>query len=144
MKNKIIIAIPRGRIIEECKNFLNKTSFAPEPLLFSDKTRKLTFSSNDPRVCYIKVRAFDVCTFVAFGAAQVGIAGDDVIQEFDYSEVYAPINLNIGHCRLSVAASAKFLKKDDPSTWSNIRVATKYPNLSKVFFAKKSIQIEKH
>ena len=142
MKNKIIIAIPRGRIIEECKNFLNKTSFAPEPLLFSDKTRKLTFSSNDPRVCYIKVRAFDVCTFVAFGAAQVGIAGDDVIQEFDYSEVYAPINLNIGHCRLSVAASAKFLKKDDPSTWSNIRVATKYPNLSKVFFAKKGIQIE--
>ena len=48
MKNKIIIAIPRGRIIEECKNFLNKTTFAPEPLLFSDKTRKLTFRSKDP------------------------------------------------------------------------------------------------
>ena len=142
MKNKIIIAIPRGRIIEECKKFLNKTTFAPEPLLFSEKTRKLTFKSNDPSIDYIKVRAFDVCTFVAFGAAQVGIAGDDVIQEYDFSEVYAPLNLNIGHCRLSVAASTKFLKKDDPLTWSNIRVATKYPNLSKKFFYKKGIQIE--
>ena len=142
MKNKIIIAIPRGRIIEECKNFLNKTSFAPEPLLFSEKTRKLMFKSKDPSINYIKVRAFDVCTFVAFGAAQVGIAGDDVVQEYDYSEVYAPLDLNIGHCRLSVAAPTNFLRKDDPSTWSNIRVATKYPNLSKNFFAKKGIQVE--
>lgn len=142
MKSKIIIAIPRGRIIEECKFFLNKTSFAPEPLLFSDKTRKLTFKSKDPNINFIKVRAFDVCTFVAFGAAHVGIAGDDVIQEYNYSEVYAPLDLNIGHCRLSVAAPNKFLKKDDPSSWSNIRVATKYPNLSKKFFAKKGIQIE--
>ena len=140
--NKIIIAIPRGRIIDECKKFLNKTSFAPDPLLYSEKTRKLTFKSKNPNINYIKVRAFDVCTFVAFGAAQVGIAGDDVIQEYDYSEVYAPLDLNIGYCRLSVAAPIKFLKKDDPSTWSNIRVATKYPNLSKKFFAKKGIQVE--
>ena len=110
--------------------------------MFSNKTRKLTFASKDPNINYIKVRAFDVCTFVAFGAAQIGIAGDDVIQEYDYSEVYAPLDLNIGHCRLSVAAPSKFLKKDDPSTWSNIRVATKYPNISKNYFAKKGIQIE--
>ena len=142
MSNKIIIAIPRGRIIKECKNFLNKTSFAPDPLLFDDKTRKLTFASEDSNINYIKVRAFDVCTFVAFGAAQIGIAGDDVIQEYDYSEVYAPVNLNIGHCRLSVAAPIKLIKKDDPSTWSNIRVATKYPNLSKNYFSRKNIQIE--
>ena len=141
-KNKIIIAIPRGRIIKECKAFLNKTSFAPDPLLFDDKTRKLTFSSKDPNINYIKVRAFDVCTFVAFGAANIGIAGDDVIQEYDYSEVYAPLELNIGYCRLSVAADKKLLKKEDPSTWSNIRVATKYPNLAKIFFAKKGIQVE--
>ena len=91
---------------------------------------------------YIKVRAFDVCTFVAFGAAQIGIAGDDIIQEFAYSEVYAPLKLNIGHCRLSVAAPLKLINKEDPSTWSNIRIATKYPNLSKKFFASKSIQVE--
>ena len=79
---------------------------------------------------FIKVRAFDVCTFVAFGAAQIGISGDDVVQEFDYSEVYAPLNLNIGHCRLSVAASRSLLEEEDPSTWSNIRIATKYPNIT--------------
>ena len=142
MNKKIIIAIPRGRIIQECKTFLNKTTFAPDPLLFNEKSRKLTFSSKDPNINFIKVRAFDVCTFVAFGAAHVGIAGDDVIQEYNYSELYAPLDLNIGHCRLSVAAPLRFLKSDDPSTWSNIRVATKYPNLTKKFFAKKSIQVE--
>ena len=142
MSKKIIIALPRGRILEECKKILNKTSFAPDPLLYDKHTRKLTFSSKDKNIDYIKVRAFDVCTFVAFGAAQIGIAGDDVIQEYNYSEVYAPLDLNIGHCRLSVAAPSKLIKKEDPSTWSNIRVATKYPNLTKRFFANTGIQVE--
>ena len=142
MTKKIIIALPRGRILEECKKILSKTSFAPDPLLYDKHTRKLTFSSKDKNIDYIKVRAFDVCTFVAFGAAQIGIAGDDVIQEYNYSEVYAPLDLNIGHCRLSVAAPSKLIKKEDPSTWSNIRVATKYPNLTKRFFANTGIQVE--
>ena len=140
--SKIIIAIPRGRIINEIKKILAKTSFAPEKKMFDDKSRKLTFSSKRKDVDFIKVRAFDACTFVAFGAAQIGIAGEDVIQEFNYSEIYAPINLNIGHCRLSVAALSSLLKKEDPSSWSNIRIATKYPNISKKFFANKGIQIE--
>ena len=140
--NKIIIAIPRGRIIEECKNILNKTSFAPDPLLFDESSRKLTFSSSKREIQYIKVRSFDVCTFVAFGAAQIGIAGEDVIKEFNYSEVYAPLNLKIGKCRLSVAASNKLLKKENFDMWSNIRVATKYPNISRDFFANKGVQVE--
>ena len=139
---KTIIAIPRGRIIKECQNILNKTSFAPEPLLFDDTSRRLTFSSKNKDINYIKVRAFDVCTFVAFGAAQIGIAGEDVIQEFKYSEVYAPLSLNIGHCSLSVAALSTLLEKENPDTWSNIRIATKYPNISKDFFANKGIQVE--
>ena len=139
---KIIIAVPRGRIIDDCKNFLNKTSFSPNPQLFDDNCRKLTFKSSDPNIEFIKVRAFDVCTFVAFGAAQIGIAGDDVVQEFDYSEVYAPLNLNIGLCRLSVAAPRTLLEEEDPSTWSNIRIATKYPNLTKKFYARKGVQVE--
>ena len=142
MNKKIIIALPRGRILTECKKILSKTSFAPDPLLYDERTRKLTFSSRDKNIDYIKVRAFDVCTFVAFGAAQIGIAGDDVIQEYEYSEVYAPLDLNIGYCRLSVAAPIKLIKKEDPSTWSNIRVATKYPNLTKRFFANRGIQVE--
>ena len=140
--SKIIIAIPRGRIIEELKKILMKTTFAPEAEMFDDKSRKLTFLSKNKDVNFIKVRAFDACTFVAFGAAQIGIAGEDVIKEFDYSEVYAPLELNIGHCRLSVAALKTLLKKEDPETWSNIRVATKYPNISKEYFANKGIQVE--
>ena len=140
--SKIIIAIPRGRIIKELKAILTKTSFAPEAELFDDKSRKLTFLSKNKNVNFIKVRAFDACTFVAFGAAQIGIAGEDVIKEFDYSELYAPLELNIGHCRLSVAALKTLLKKEDPETWSNIRVATKYPNISKEYFANKGIQVE--
>ena len=140
--SKIIIAIPRGRIIGELKKILIKTTFAPEAEMFDDKSRKLTFLSNNKDVNFIKVRAFDACTFVAFGAAQIGIAGEDVIKEFDYSEIYAPLELNIGHCRLSVAALKTLLKKEDPETWSNIRVATKYPNISKDYFANKGIQVE--
>tara|TARA_Y100000817_G_scaffold314563_1_gene313886 strand:+ start:310 stop:957 length:648 start_codon:yes stop_codon:yes gene_type:complete len=140
--NKIIIAIPRGRITKECKKILSKTSFAPDPMLFDKETRKLKFKSKDKSIEYIKVRAFDACTFVAFGAAQIGIAGEDVIKEFDYSEVYAPLDLNIGHCKISVAAVKSLIKKENPDTWSNIRVATKYPNITKKFFAAKGIQTE--
>ena len=139
---KIIIAVPRGRITKECKNILLKTSFAPDPMLFDKDTRKLKFKSKNRNIEYIKVRAFDACTFVAFGAAQIGIAGEDVIEEFDYSEVYAPMNLNIGHCKISVAAPKSLIKKEDPETWSNVRVATKYPNITKKFFANKGIQVE--
>ena len=140
--SKLIIAIPRGRIIKELKPILKKTSFAPENEMFDDKSRKLTFLSKNKNINYIKVRAFDACTFVAFGAAQIGIAGEDVIKEFNYSEIYAPLELNIGHCHLSVAALKTLLKKEDPETWSNIRVATKYPNISKDYFANKGIQVE--
>ncbi len=140
--SKIIIALPRGRIINEIKKILAKTSFAPEKEMFNDNSRKLTFSSKRKDVDFIKVRAFDACTFVAFGAAQIGIAGEDVIKEFNYSEVYAPLELNIGHCRLSVAALKTLLKQEDPETWSNIRVATKYPNISKEHFANKGVQVD--
>ena len=140
--SKLIIAIPRGRIIKELKPILKKTSFAPENEMFDDKSRKLTFLSKNKDINFIKVRSFDACTFVAFGAAQIGIAGEDVIKEYNYSEIYAPLELNIGHCRLSVAALKTLLKKEDPATWSNIRVATKYPNISKEYFANKGIQVE--
>ena len=103
--SKIIIAIPRGRIINEIKKILAKTSFAPEKEMFNDKSRKLSFSSKRKDVDFIKVRAFDACTFVAFGAAQIGIAGEDVIKEFNYSEVYAPLELNI--CLLYTSPSPR-------------------------------------
>ena len=140
--NKIIIAIPRGRITKDCRSILSKTSFAPDPLLFDKDTRKLKFKSKNKNIEYIKVRSFDACTFVAFGAAHIGIAGEDVINEFSFSEVYAPLNLNIGRCKISIAALKSLLSKEDPDTWSNIRIATKYPNITKNYFAEKGVQVE--
>ena len=142
MKNKIIIAVPRGRILNELELLLNDINLIPENSFYDKNSRKLSFSSNNPTVQFIKVRAFDVCTFVAFGAAHLGISGSDVIEEFDYSELYSPIDLNIGKCRLSVAALKSLLDKENPQTWSNIRIATKYPNITKKHFAKKGIQVE--
>ena len=68
-----------------------------------DKSRKLMFATNNEDLSIIRVRAFDVATFVAFGAAHIGVAGDDIINEFDYEEVYDVLDLKIGKCRLSIA-----------------------------------------
>ena len=141
-ENKIIIAVPRGRILSELRKLFKKIKLIPEESIYDENCRKLSFSSNNSKIKFIKVRAFDVCTFVAFGAAHVGIAGSDVIEEFDYTEVYSPIDLKIGHCRLSVAALGSLLKKENPQTWSNIRVATKYENLTRKYFARKGVQVE--
>ena len=88
------------------------------------------------------MRSFDVATFVAFGAAQLGVAGNDVLLEFDYPEIYAPVDLGIGKCRLAVAEPAEMVGEDDPDRWSHIRVATKYPNITRAHFAARGVQAE--
>ncbi len=75
----------------------------PEAEFYEKSSRALKFATTCPASAIIRVRAFDVATFVAHGAAQIGIVGSDVIAEFGYSELYAPVDLAIGHCRLSVA-----------------------------------------
>lgn len=114
----------------------------PEAAFFDKESRALMFDTSDPGVRIIRVRAFDVATFVAHGAAQAGIVGSDVIDEFDYSELYAPVDLNIGHCRISVAEPAELAAMDDPRSWSHVRVATKYPNLTRKHFAARGVQAE--
>ena len=114
----------------------------PEAAFFDKESRSLMFDTSDPGVRIIRVRAFDVATFVAHGAAQAGIVGSDVIDEFDYSELYAPVDLDIGHCRISVAEPAELAATDDPRSWSHVRVATKYPNLTRKHFAARGVQAE--
>jgi ATP phosphoribosyltransferase len=114
----------------------------PAAEFFDNKSRALMFATSDPHVDIIRVRAFDVATFVAHGAAQIGIVGSDVIDEFDYSELYAPVDLNIGHCRISVAEPVELAATDDPRSWSHVRVATKYPNLTRKHFAARGVQAE--
>ena len=82
----IILAIPKGRILNELIPLLKKVDIEPEQEFFDDKSRKLMFRTNKENLSIIKVRAFDVATFVALGAAQIGIAGDDVLNEFDYNK----------------------------------------------------------
>ena len=88
------------------------------------------------------MRTFDVATFVAFGAAHLGIAGSDVMMEFDYPEIYAPIDLGIGKCRLAVAEPAEMAGSDDPRRWSHVRIATKYPKVTRRHFAARGVQAE--
>jgi ATP phosphoribosyltransferase len=96
-------AIPKGRILDEALPLLEKAGIVPDADFFNKSSRALSFATNRADVKIIRVRAFDVATFVAHGAAHAGIVGSDVIDEFDYADLYAPVDLNIGHCRLSVA-----------------------------------------
>ncbi|MCE3232393.1 MAG: phosphoribosyltransferase [Rickettsiaceae bacterium] len=142
MSDKLIIALPKGRILEELTPLLKKTGVEPEAEFFNPKTRLLRFSTNKKNLDIVRVRSFDVATFVAFGAASIGIAGSDVIDEFANDEIYSPLDLGIGKCRMSVAATRGLLQEEDPSRWSHIRVATKYPRTTKEHFAKRGVQTE--
>ncbi|MFM5915626.1 ATP phosphoribosyltransferase [Chakrabartia godavariana] len=142
MQQPIIFAVPKGRILEEALPMLSRAGIVPEPAFTDGKSRALKFATNRADVSLIRVRAFDVATFVAHGAAQIGIVGSDVIDEFDYSELYAPVDLDIGHCRISVAEPAEMAASDDPRSWSHVRVATKYPNLTRKHFSARGVQAE--
>ncbi|PWR24424.1 ATP phosphoribosyltransferase [Zavarzinia aquatilis] len=138
----LVFALPKGRILKELRPLLDKVGLTPEPDFDNEKSRALRFRTAHPNVSLIRVRSFDVATFVAFGAAHLGVAGNDVLMEFDYPEIYAPLDLNIGHCRLSVAEPADLAGKDDPSRWSHVRVATKYPHITRQHFAARGVQAE--
>lgn len=136
----LVIALPKGRIQDELVPLLAKVGIVPEKAFFDDAERQLQFACKGSDASIIRVRSFDVATFVAFGAAQIGVAGSDVLMEFDYGDLYAPLDLGIGHCRLSVAAPVD--EKHDLASASHVRVATKYPNTTRRFFAERGIQAE--
>jgi len=139
---KLILAIPNGRILTEVMPLLRAAGIEPEPEFDDPDTRKLQFSTNHAALDVIRTRAFDIATFVAFGAAHLGVAGNDVLMEFDFAEIYAPLDLGIGQCRISVAEPAELAGHDDPRSWSHVRVATKYPNIARRYFASRGVQAE--
>jgi len=138
----LVMALPNGRILGEVMPLLRQIGIEPEPAFDDPKARQLRFSTSAPSLDLIRVRSFDVATFVAFGAAQLGIAGNDVLMEFDYSEIYAPLDLDVGHCRMMVAAPADRTDTEDPRSWSHIRVGTKYPEITRRHFAARGVQAE--
>jgi ATP phosphoribosyltransferase len=138
----LVMALPNGRILGEAMPLLHRIGIEPEPAFADPASRQLRFATSDPALHLIRVRSFDVATFVAFGAAQLGIAGNDVLMEFDYSEIYAPLDLGIGHCHLSVAAPADWAAQEDPRRWSHLPIATKYPEITRRHFAARGVQAE--
>ena len=120
---------------------LQKVKITPENSFYKNN-RKLMFSTSDKNILIIIVRSFDVANFVAFGGAHLGIVGSDVIKEFSFEEIYAPVNLGIGKCRMSVAEPIKLAATDDPKSWSHVKVATKYPKITKNYFAERGVQAE--
>ena len=138
----LIMALPKGRILAELKPLLEAMGLRPESAFDDPNARELRFQTNEANVTIVRVRSFDVATFVAFGAADVGVAGNDVLMEFDYPELYAPLDLGIGRCHLAVAEPAELAQEDDPATWSHIRIATKYPRITRRHFAARGVQAE--
>ncbi|AKH42072.1 ATP phosphoribosyltransferase [Altererythrobacter atlanticus] len=138
---QLTFAVPKGRILDEALPVMARAGVVPESAFHDKANRSLSFATERGDLRIIRVRAFDVATFVAFGAAQAGIVGSDVIEEFDYSELYAPVDLDIGHCRLSVAVPEGD-GADDPGNASHMRVATKYPNITSRWFEQQGIQAE--
>ncbi|MEL6737475.1 MAG: ATP phosphoribosyltransferase [Pseudomonadota bacterium] len=137
---QLTFAVPKGRILDEALPVMARAGVVPEDGFFDKANRSLSFDTTRADMRLIRVRAFDVATFVAHGAAQLGIVGSDVIEEFDYADLYAPVDLDIGHCRLSVARLAGDEAGD--ASASHLRVATKYPNLTARHFERQGIQAE--
>lgn len=139
MTDYITIAIPKGRILQDSVELFAKIGIDCAEIL-SD-TRKLIFENHEQRMRYMIVRATDVPTYVEYGSADLGIVGKDTLLEQE-KNVYEPLDLKFGYCRLMVAEPAELSRTDDPSGWTNIRIATKYPNITEKYFSGKGVQVE--
>ncbi len=135
----LVLAIPKGRDVAP---LMSSAGIEPEDDFFNESSRRLQFSTKDPSIDLIRVRSFDTATFLAFGAAHLAICGSDVLMEFDHSEIYSPVDLKVGKCRLSVAGPKDLAATEDPMQWSHLRIATKYPNITKRYFAARGVQAE--
>lgn len=138
----LVLALPKGRILGEVVPLMRRAGIEIEPEFANEESRQLRFSTNHRGLDVVRVRNLDVATFVAFGAAHLGVAGNDVLMEFEYPEIYAPLDLRIGRCRLAVAAPKEIVGQDDPQRWSRVRVATKYPEIARRHFAARGVQAE--
>ncbi|MBW8783905.1 MAG: ATP phosphoribosyltransferase [Novosphingobium sp.] len=136
----LTFAVPKGRILDDALPLMTRAGVVPDAEFHDKHSRALSFACVDSDMRVIRVRAFDVATFVAHGAAQAGIVGSDVVEEFAYADLYAPVDLDVGHCRLSVAEPAGQVRGNGGA--SHLRVASKYPNLTRRHFERQGIQAE--
>ncbi len=139
MSDWITFALPKGRIMQDSMALFAKIGITcPE---MEGESRKLVFENRESKFRFMAVRATDVPTYVEYGCADLGVVGKDTLLE-QGKDLYEPLDLKFGYCRMVVAEPVELRRGDDPANWSNIRVATKYPNITERFFAAKGIQVE--
>jgi len=139
LKDFITIAIPKGRILQESVALFKRIGIDCDDLL--GETRRLIFENQAQRMRYMIVRATDVPTYVEYGCADLGIVGKDTLLEQE-KDLYEPLDLKFGYCRMVVAEPAELSRDDDPAGWTSIRIATKYPNFTERYFTGKGVQVE--
>ncbi len=135
MNELLTIAVSKGRIFREALPFL--AAVGVSPIDDPETTRKLILDTNQPDIKLLIIRATDVPTYVEHGAAQIGVAGKDVLMEHGGNGLYEPIDLHIARCRLMVAAR-EGVTLDKP----RLRIATKYVNITRRYFAARGQQVE--
>ena len=139
MNNVITFALPKGRIMQDSMELFGQIGITcPE---MAENNRKLVFENRDQGYRFMEVRATDVPTYVEYGCADIGVVGKDTLLEQE-KDLYELLDLKFGYCRLVVAEPKELKEQDDPANWSNIRVATKYPNVTEKYFASRGIQVE--
>jgi len=139
MSDWITFALPKGRIMQDSMELFSQIGITcPE---MNETSRKLVFENSELKFRFMAVRATDVPTYVEYGCADLGVVGKDTLLE-QGKNLYEPLDLKFGYCRLVVAEPKLLQENDNPLNWSNIRVATKYPNVTERYFAAKGIQVE--
>ncbi len=139
MSKSLTIALSKGRILEETLPLLERAGVT---LADDISSRKLILNTNRPDVKLVIIRAADVPTYVQFGAADLGVAGKDVLMESDGADLYELLDLGIARCHLAVAEPKNLAAEDDPQKWTHLRIATKYVNITRRHFAAKGIQTD--
>lgn len=135
MNRMINVALPKGRLGDKAYAVLERAGY-PCPAMKEDN-RKLTFVNEEIGICYFLVKPSDVAAYVERGAADIGIAGKDILLEYK-PDVYELLDLQMGRCRMCVAGPKDF--RDDHS--GTLRVATKFPNIARTYYSAKSREIE--
>lgn len=135
MSKQLILALSKGRILDETLPLLAEAGITPAEDLSA--SRKLLFDTNVPGVKLVVIRATDVPTYVQLGAADVGVAGKDVLLEHGAEGLYEPIDLEIARCRLMTAG----VQGAEPAR-ARLRVATKFVNVARRYYAAQGIQAE--
>jgi ATP phosphoribosyltransferase len=138
--SQITIALSKGRIFEETLPLLSAAGIVPQD--DPESSRKLILETNRPNVRVIIVRASDVPTYVQYGAADLGVAGKDVLLEHSGDGLYQPLDLAIAQCRLMVAAPNDFDYESAVRRGARIRVATKYMQTAREHFAAKGMHVD--